>query len=111
MNNPAASGGESAPEEIEALEPPFVRARGRPQRRFQRDGAGRNRPARAGCRGRSGRRLFQPTLPPSRASSTALGGVAADAVADGLSLGDLRGAAVAGVDAVAVLHGGPRCGD
>lgn len=29
MNNPAASGGESDPEEIEALEP-FVRARGRP---------------------------------------------------------------------------------
>ncbi len=48
MNNPAASGGESDPEEIEALDP-LVRARGRPQRRFQRDGAGRNRPARAEC--------------------------------------------------------------
>jgi hypothetical protein len=67
---------------------------------------------RLGCRGRSGRRLFQPAaLPPSRASSTALGGIAADAVADGLSLGDLHSAAVAGVGAVAVLHGGPRCRD
>ena len=89
-----------------------MRARGRPQRRFQRDGAGRNRPARAGCRGRSGRRLFQPAaLPPSRASSTALGGIAADAVAGGSRLDDLHSAAVAGVDAVTVLHGGPRCGD
>ena len=40
---------------------------------------------RAGCRGRSGRLLFQSAaLPPSRASSFALGGVAADAVTDGL---------------------------
>jgi hypothetical protein len=65
-----------------------------------------------GCRGRSGRRLFQPAaLPPSRASSTALGGIAADAVAGGSRLGDQRGAALVGVGAVAVLHGGPRCGD
>ena len=87
-----------------------MRARGRPQRRFQRDGAGRNRPARAGCRGRSGRRLFQPAaLPPSRASSTELGGVAADAVASGSRLDDLHGATVAGMGAV--LHGGPQCGE
>lgn len=67
---------------------------------------------RVGCRGRSGRRLFQPAaLPPSRASSTALGGIAADAVASGSRLDDLHRAAVAGVGAVAVLHGGPRCGE
>jgi hypothetical protein len=47
----------------------------------------------------------------SRVSSTALGGIGANAVADGLCLGDQCGAAVVGVDAVAVLHGGPRCGD
>ena len=87
-----------------------MRARGRPQRRFQGDGAGRNRPARAGCRGRSGRCLFQPAaLTPSRASSTALGGIAADAVAGGSRLDDLHSAAVAGVDAV--LHSGPQCGE
>ena len=57
MNNPAASGGESDPEEIEALEPPCAR-QGLTQRRFQRDGAGRNRPARAGCRGVAGGACF-----------------------------------------------------
>jgi hypothetical protein len=109
MNNPAASGGESARKRLKPWNP-LVRARGRPQRRFQRDGAGRNRPARAGCRGRSGRRLFQPAaLPPSRASSTELGGVASDAVASGSRLDDLHSAAVAGVDAV--LHSGPQCGE
>jgi hypothetical protein len=46
-----------------------------------------------GVPGRSGRRLFQPAaLLPSRVSSTALGGVAADAVASGSRLaGALRG--------------------
>ena len=103
MNNPAASGGESDPEEIEPLEPPCAR-------QGQTLSEGFKGTVRAGCRGRSGRRLFQPAaLPPSRASSTALGGVAADAVASGSRLDDLHGAAVAGMGAV--LHGGPQCGE
>jgi len=65
-----------------------------------------------GAGGVAGGALFQPAaLPPSRGPSTALGGIAADAVASGLRLDDLHSAAVAGVGAVAVLHGGPRCGD
>ena len=54
--------------------------------------------------GLSGRRLFQSAaLPPSEASSTALGGIAADTVTSGSRLDDLRSAAVVGVGVVAVL--------
>ena len=57
----------------------------------------------------------RPELPATKAIRelvpicTALGGVAADAVASGSRLDDLHGAAAAGMGAV--LHGGPQCGE
>ena len=109
MNNPAASGGEPDPEEIEALEPPCAR-QGQTSAKVSKGRCGQEQARAGGVPGRSGRRLFQPAaLPPSRASSTELGGVASDAVASGSRLDDLHSAAVAGVDAV--LHSGPQCGE
>jgi len=109
MNNPAASGGESDPEEIEDLEPPCAR-QVQTSAKVSKGRCGQEQARAGGVPGRSGRCLFQPAaLPPSRASSTALGGVASDAVASGSRLDDLHGAAVAGMGAV--LHGGPQCGE
>jgi len=47
MNNPAASGGESAPEEIDALEPPCARQGQRPSAKCSKDRRGQEQ-ARAG---------------------------------------------------------------
>jgi hypothetical protein len=109
MNNPAASGGESGPEEIEALEPPCAR-QGQTSEGFKGTVRAGTSPRGWGAGGVAGGACFSRRRCRRReAASTALGGIAADAVSSGSRLDDLHSAAVAGVGAV--LHGGSRCGE